>query len=131
MKKKKVDKILKGVVTAGVALGGASFMTEADMVYAAELGEQGEEEEFEQAGLEQDEEVESPAVEEALDTDTSSDDTTPTEEASTDETAYTFFLNKSLIIKSICLIRIVVKTKIPKKPKHNIPIIGAHPSTCL
>ena len=36
MKKKKVDKILKGVVTAGVALGGASFMTEADMVYAAE-----------------------------------------------------------------------------------------------
>ena len=43
MKKKKVDKILKGVVTAGVALGGASYMTEADMVYAAELGEQGDE----------------------------------------------------------------------------------------
>ena len=87
MKKKKVDKILKGVVTAGVALGGASFMTEADMVYAAELGEQGEEEEFEQAGLEQDEEVDSTSVEEALDTDTSSDETAPAETASSEETA--------------------------------------------
>ena len=34
----KVDKILKGVVTAGVAIGGASYMNDADMVYAAELG---------------------------------------------------------------------------------------------
>ena len=33
----KVDKILKGVVTAGVAIGGASYMNDADMVYAAEL----------------------------------------------------------------------------------------------
>ena len=51
MKKKKVDKIIKGVVTAGVALGGASFMTEADMVYAAETNEENgnnEQQEFEE-----------------------------------------------------------------------------------
>ena len=37
MKKKKVDKILKGVLTVGTVIGGANVMSDADMVYAAEL----------------------------------------------------------------------------------------------
>ena len=55
MKKKKVDKIIKGVVTAGVALGGASYMTEADMVYAAEMDENNEEQPAAEEVLENDE----------------------------------------------------------------------------
>ena len=36
MKKKKVDKILKGVLTVGTVIGGANVMSDADLVYAAE-----------------------------------------------------------------------------------------------
>lgn len=36
MKKKKVDKILKGVLTVGTVIGGANVMSDADMVYAME-----------------------------------------------------------------------------------------------
>ena len=39
MKKNNVNKVIKGIATATVALGGASFVTEGDMVYASELDE--------------------------------------------------------------------------------------------
>ncbi|MBO4845477.1 MAG: hypothetical protein J5525_04135, partial [Lachnospiraceae bacterium] len=77
MKKKKVDKILKGVVTAGVALGGASFMTDADMVYAAELDE--ESDATAESQLEQGEsttESESESVVEDIDESTNEQDNT-------------------------------------------------------
>ena len=80
MKKKKVDKILKGVVTAGVALGGASFMTEADMVYAAEVGEEEADQEFEKTGLEDSTDVEETVKGEALDTSSPEEDA-PAEDA--------------------------------------------------
>lgn len=40
MKKKKVNSILKGMAGVGVALGGVSVLTDADLVYAAELEEE-------------------------------------------------------------------------------------------
>ncbi len=36
MHKKRVNSVLKGVLVAGTAIGGASVMTEANVVYAAE-----------------------------------------------------------------------------------------------
>ena len=67
MKKKKVDKILKGVVTAGVALGGASFMTEADMVYAATTTDENVEESAEKIEGFEEEAVNEGSLEEVLD----------------------------------------------------------------
>ncbi len=80
MKKKKVDKILKGVVTAGVALGGASFMTEADMVYAAEVGEEEADQKFEKTELEESTDAEENVKEEALDT-SAPEENAPAEDA--------------------------------------------------
>ena len=45
MKQKKVNSLLKGVAGVGVALGGAAAFTDADVVYAAESGNQSEESE--------------------------------------------------------------------------------------
>ena len=36
MHKKRVNSVLKGVLVAGTAIGGASVMTEAQVVYSAE-----------------------------------------------------------------------------------------------
>ena len=44
MHKKKINSVLKGVLVAGTAVGGAAVMTEADVVYAAENEYQPEEE---------------------------------------------------------------------------------------
>ena len=52
MNKKKVDSILKGVAATGVALGGATVVQNADVVYAAEMQNVGQQEKTQVLGSE-------------------------------------------------------------------------------
>ena len=52
MNKKKVDSILKGVAATGVALGGATVVQNADVVYAAEMQNAGQQEKTQVLGSE-------------------------------------------------------------------------------